>query len=115
MTPAGGTYRRHRGASRLLLHVYSAMDNLAVMAEVSAASGGLPEACGAAELTHGSFQIRGRGRWTLDLLSAHRSRLRAFSGPTTFPTEGAAIRGCFAFGRRIIEGRVPNCSVDDLR
>lgn len=66
-------------------------------------------------ITPRCFQIRGSARWTLDLLIARRSKIRAFSGPTTFPTEQAAIRGCLAFGRRIIEGRVRNCSVDDLR
>jgi hypothetical protein len=66
-------------------------------------------------ITPRTFQIRGSGQWTLDLLIAHRGKLRAFSGPATFPTEQAAIRGCHAFGRRIIEGRVPNLSVDDLR
>jgi hypothetical protein len=62
-----------------------------------------------------TFQVRGTGHWTLDLLISHRTKVRAFSGPKTFPTEEAAIRGCHAFGRRIIEGRVPNCSIDDLR
>jgi hypothetical protein len=66
-------------------------------------------------ITPRTFQIRGSGQWTLDLLIAHRDKVRAFSGPATFPTEQAAIRGCHAFGRRIIEGRVPNLSVDDLR
>jgi hypothetical protein len=62
-----------------------------------------------------TFQVRGSGRWTLDLLIAHRGRVRAFSGTKTFPTQEAAIRGCHEFGRRIIQGRVPRCSVDDLR
>jgi hypothetical protein len=66
-------------------------------------------------ITPRSFQIRGSSRWTLDLLIARRSRIRAFSGPTTFPNEQAAIRGCLEFGRRIIQGRVRNLSVDDLR
>ena len=33
------------------------------------------------------------------------------SGP---PTEESAITGCGEFGQRIIDGRVRNCSVDDL-
>ena len=72
-------------------------------------------AYGAFTITPRTFQIRGSGQWTLDLIIAYRTKLRAFSGPATFPTEQAAIRGCIAFGRRIIEGRVPNLSVDDLR
>jgi hypothetical protein len=40
--------------------------------------------------------------------------LRAFSGPGTYTTEESAITGCCEFGRRIIDGRVRECSVDDL-
>lgn len=65
-------------------------------------------------ITPRTFQIRGSGRWTLDLLIGRRKTVRSFSGPTTFATEEAAIRGCRAFGQRIIDGRVPNYSVEDL-
>ena len=65
-------------------------------------------------ITPRTFQVRG-GEWTLDLLISSRRRTRSFSGPATFPTEEAAIRGCHAFGKKIIEGRVPHYSVDDLR
>lgn len=61
-----------------------------------------------------TFQIRGSGRWTLDLLIGRHTDLRAFSGGSTFPTEASAIRGCGAFARRIIDGRVKDCSVADL-
>ncbi len=66
-------------------------------------------------ITPRTFQINGSQQWTLDLVIAYRTRRRAFSGPRTFPTEWAAIRGCHAFGRRIIDGRVPYCSLEDLR
>ncbi len=65
-------------------------------------------------ITPRTFQIRGSGRWTLDLLIGRRGGLRAFSGPSTYATEEAAITGCREFGRRIIDGRVQDCSVDDL-
>jgi hypothetical protein len=65
-------------------------------------------------ITARRFQVRGSGRWTLDLLIGRHTDLRAFSGPSTYPTEEAAITGCCEFGRRIIDGRVSNCSVDDL-
>jgi len=65
-------------------------------------------------ITARTFQIRGSGRWTLDLLIGRHRTLRAFSGPRTYPTEESAITGCCEFGRRIIDGRVRNCSVDDL-
>lgn len=66
-------------------------------------------------ITPRTFQVRGSGEWTLDLLIACRGRTRAFSGPGTFPTEAAAIQGCHEFGRRIIDGRVPHHDVKDLR
>ena len=66
-------------------------------------------------ITPRTFQVRSTGQWTLDLVIAHRARMRTFSGPKTFPTQAAAIRGCHAYGRRIIEGRIPNLSIDDLR
>lgn len=66
-------------------------------------------------ITPRTFQIRGSWEWTLDLLIGYRTKQRAFSGPKTFPTEQAAIRGCHAFGRRIIDGREPYHSVEDLR
>ncbi len=62
-----------------------------------------------------TFQIHGSRQWTLDLVIAYRTKHRAFSGQKTFRTEQAAIRGCHAFGRRIIDGRVPYCSLEDLR
>ena len=65
-------------------------------------------------ITARTFQIRGSGRWTLDLLIGRRGSLRAFSGPSTYSTEQAAIAGCCEFGRRIIDGKVWNRSVDRL-
>ena len=65
-------------------------------------------------ITARTFQVHGSGRWTLDLLIGRNTDLRAFSGPSTYPTEESAITGCCEFGQRIIDGRVRNCSVDDL-
>ena len=65
-------------------------------------------------ITARTFQIRGSGRWTLDLLIGRRTGLRAFSGPITYSTEEAAITGCCEFAQRIIDGRVRDCSVADL-
>ena len=64
-------------------------------------------------ITVRTFQIRGSGRWTLDLLIGRHTGLR-LQRPRTYPTEEAAITGCCEFARRIIDGRVRNCSVDDL-
>ena len=66
-------------------------------------------------ITPRTFEIRGSRQWTLDLVIAYRTKRRAFSGPKTFATEQAAIHGCHAFGRRIIDGLEPFCSLEDLR
>ena len=65
-------------------------------------------------ITPRTFQIRGSRRWTLDLLIRGHRSMRAFSGPATYSTERAAILGCVDYGRRIIDGQVRHCSVDDL-
>ena len=61
-----------------------------------------------------TFQIRGSGRWTEDILISRRGAIRAFSGSHTFATEEAAISGCRELGKRIIDGRMREYSVDDL-
>ena len=61
-----------------------------------------------------TFQIRGSGRWTQDLLISRRGALRAFSGPTPYASEAAAIAASREFGRHIIDGQVRGFSVDDL-
>jgi hypothetical protein len=66
-------------------------------------------------ITPRTFEIRGSRQWTLDLVIAYRTRRRAFSAPMKFPTEQAAIRGCHAFGRRIIDGLEPYYSLESLR
>ena len=65
-------------------------------------------------ITARTFQIRGSGRWTLDVLIERHGALRGFSGSDTYLTEGAAIEGCCDLGRRIIDGRVRFSSVQDL-
>jgi hypothetical protein len=65
-------------------------------------------------ITPRTFQIRGSGRWTLDLLIGRHGDFRAFSGPGTYPTEESAINGCCELGRRIIDGLVRDCGVEDL-
>ena len=66
------------------------------------------------EITVRSYQIRGSGRWTLDLLISHAGTRRAFSGATTFPNEAMASSGCLDYGRRIIDGKVRDCSVEEM-
>ena len=66
-------------------------------------------------ITHRTYQIRGSGRWTVDVLVGKHSRLRAFSDTTTYATEQEAINGCCEFGRRIIDGKAERCSIEDLK
>jgi hypothetical protein len=65
-------------------------------------------------ITPRTFQLRGSGRWTLDLLIGRHKALRAFTQAQTYPTRQAAIAACLEHGRRIIDGQVRECSVDDL-
>jgi hypothetical protein len=66
-------------------------------------------------ITHRTYQIRGSGRWTVDVLVGRHSRLRAFSDTATYATEQEAIAGCCEFGRRIIDGKAERCSIEDLK
>lgn len=65
-------------------------------------------------ITPRTFQIRGTGRWTLDLLIGHRELLRAFSGASTYRTEAEAVAGCIAFAYRVIDANRPGCALPDL-
>jgi len=67
------------------------------------------------EITVRSYQIRGSGRWTLDLLISYAGTRRAFSTETTYPSEALATSGCLEYARRIIDGKVRDCSVEELR
>lgn len=84
------------------------------MIDASAVSDSIPFPYKGFAITARTFQIRGSGRWTLDLLIGRRDSLRSFSGPVTYASQEAAITGCREFARRIIDGRVRDCSVADL-
>ncbi len=66
------------------------------------------------EITARSYQIRGSGRWTLDVLISYAGSRRAFSCLTTFPNEAMATSGCLEYGRQIIDGKVRHCSVEEM-
>ena len=65
-------------------------------------------------LTARTFQVRGSGRWTLDLLIGRRGSLRAFSSRDTFQDEHAATAACWMMACRIIDKSPRDCSVYDL-
>jgi len=65
-------------------------------------------------ITPRTFQVRGSGRWTLDLLIGQRELLRAFSGTSTYGTEAAAEAGCLAFAQHLIDGNRAGCPLAGL-
>jgi hypothetical protein len=65
-------------------------------------------------ITPRTFQIRGSGRWTLDLLIGQRELLRAFTGASTYGTEAAAEAACLAFAQQIIDGSRPGSPLAGL-
>ena len=64
------------------------------------------------------LQLPESGEWTLDIeivrYTGDAVKLRPFSARTAFPTQEEAIVRCFAFGRRIIDGKVKGRTVSDL-
>jgi len=66
-------------------------------------------------ITPRTYQIRGSGRWTLDLLIGQRELLRAFSGAATFSTQLAAEAGCLDYAHNLIDGSRPGCALADLK
>ena len=65
-------------------------------------------------LTSRTFQVRGSGQWTLDVIISRRGSLRAFSSPTTFESERDATNACMQMGCRIIDASPKDCHVSDL-
>ncbi len=64
------------------------------------------------------LQLPESGEWTLDIEIVRHTgdavNLRPFSARNKFPTREEAIVRCFAFGRRIIDGKVQGLTVSDL-
>ena len=58
------------------------------------------------------------GRWNHEVYVARDKGYewveRKFSTATSFATQEEAIAHCITFGKQIIDGKVPNCSVEDL-
>ena len=78
----------------------------------------------AGKIAHKGYRIHAKpyrlksGKWSLNIdIVAYRSggvHVRNFTGLNTFKTEVEAIHRCFHFGQQIIDGKVPNCSIEDL-
>jgi hypothetical protein len=65
-------------------------------------------------ITPRTFQVRGSGRWTRDVLIGRNHALRAFCDARTYRSEEAATAACCELARRIIDGTAPGFSVVDL-
>ena len=90
-----------------------------------------PEKCAVSEeseaptVTYKGYEIRATplqlpesGEWTLDIeivrYTGDAVNLRPFIARNMFPTQEEAIVRCFAFGKRIIDGKVEGRTVVDL-
>ena len=63
-----------------------------------------------------SFQSIRSGEWEFKVIiwGKEGKFSRDFLGPQAFKTEEEALQGCLEYGKRIIDGMVPGCSVDDI-
>ncbi len=64
------------------------------------------------------LQLPESREWTLDIEivrhTGDAANLRSFTARNKFRTQEEAIARCFAFGKRIIDGKVKGCTVPDL-
>jgi len=65
-------------------------------------------------LTARAYQLHATGLWAVEVEIRRKGRLRAFSSAGRFPTEAEATAQSLAFGRRIVAGEEPGCSIDSL-
>ncbi len=67
---------------------------------------------------HAASLLLPSGEWNLEVhITAQRGdkiQTKPFTGSDTFFSEVEAIRHCLDFGKRIIDGEVEDCSVEDL-
>jgi hypothetical protein len=61
------------------------------------------------------YQLHATGLWTVEVEIRRKGRLRAFSAVARYATEAEATAQSLDFGRRIVSGQVPGCSIDSLR
>ena len=67
---------------------------------------------------HAASLLLPSGEWSLEVhITAQRGdeiQTKPFTGSDTFFSEVEAIRHCLDFGKRIIDGKVKDCGVEDL-
>lgn len=64
------------------------------------------------------LQLADNRQWQINIqILRHSERetvSRNFSAGDSYATRDDAVKNCFQFGRQIIDGQSPNCSVTDL-
>lgn len=64
------------------------------------------------------LQLADNGQWQINIqILRHSERetvSRNFSAGDSYARRDDAVKNCFQFGRQIIDGQSPNCSVTDL-
>lgn len=70
------------------------------------------------ELHATPYRLAKTGHWRINIqIVRHTSdqvKSREFGASNSYPTREEAVAHCFQFGRQIIDGQAPDCSVSDL-
>lgn len=63
-----------------------------------------------------SFQLIRSAEWEFKgiIFGKDGNFSKDFLSPHTFKTAEEALQGCLEYGKRIVDGEVPGCSVDDI-
>lgn len=61
------------------------------------------------------YQLHDSKHWTVELDLRRSGRRRSFSGPGRCRTQAEAEAMCFSMGRRLIDGGIPDWSMDPFR
>ncbi len=61
-----------------------------------------------------SFQLILSGKWEFKVIISRQGGIfsRDFLSPHTFKTEEEALQGCLEYGKGIVDGKIPGCSID---
>lgn len=66
------------------------------------------------ELRAWTHQLQQSGRWTIGVHIRRNNAVQPFSARDTVATRDEAVAASLQFGRDIVDGKVPACSVTDL-
>lgn len=64
------------------------------------------------------YQLADSKKWKPHIIiwkhKGHESVFRPVSVSSTYDTKEEALKRCFNFGKKVIDGEIENCSVDDM-